>query len=294
LQSAEACPKHDAAFGGWREIVGPFSFPEAAMSQISSLYGGLPGMGAVQETYEAAFTWGPWWRMIFTNGWIDANAVDVGNTPTYRLRPGLVLGQITASGRWTNYVATNTDGSQIARGVLWTGLRMQDVYTGLNTQKFQPILVAGGLQTAKLLGLDLNAQQNLNQWFQFDQNLTGSWPAEFQTEVAKTASYSILASDNYTEFTNQGATGPVTFTLPAIGPGFKFLFRAYVNQNLIVTSNEGSNIIYFNNASASTLAFQTSGAIIGGGLLFYSNPAGTKWEVQNISIAPQSNTITQT
>jgi hypothetical protein len=265
------------------------------MSQISSLYGNLPGMGTVVETYEAAFTWGPPWRLIFTNGWIDANAIDSGNTPTYKLRPGLVMGKIggpggASPGRWTNYNAAATDGSQIAAGVLVTGLRMQDVLSGLNTQKFYSILTAGGVQAAKLLGLDNLARAQMATWFQFDDNLTGTWQFEFLTFVAKTANYQILSTDNMTEFNNTGATTAVTFTLPPIAPGLKFGFRVVANQNLSVTSTEGANIVAFNNASANTVAYSTVGQLIGGGFKIYSNQTGTKWEVEDTSAG--TNTIT--
>lgn len=260
------------------------------MSLISSMYGNPPGMGVVQETYEAAFTWGPPYRLIFTNGWIDANAIDPGNTPTYKLRPGLVMGQITATGRWTNYSATATDGSNVARGVLVTGLRMQDVFSGLNTQKFYAILIAGGVQTAKLLGLDQMAQSQMAPWFQFDQNLTGLNDFEFLNFVSKTANYQLLGSDNLTEFNNNGALGAVTFTLPPILPGYKFGFRVYADQNFLITSSEGGNIIALNNAVANTLAFQTASQRIGGGLKVYSNALGTKWEIINTSAG--TNTIT--
>jgi hypothetical protein len=57
-----------------------------------------------------------------------------------------------------------------------------------------------------------------------------------------------------------------------------------------VASSEGSNLVALNNASASSVAFSTGSGKIGGGFRIYSNPAGTKWFVENASAG--SNTIT--
>jgi hypothetical protein len=59
---------------------------------------------------------------------------------------------------------------------------------------------------------------------------------------------------------------------------------------MIVASAEGTNMVALNNLSATSVAFQTGSGLIGGGFMIYSNPAGNKWIVQNISAG--SNTIT--
>ena len=51
----------------------------------------------------------------------------------------------------------------------------------------------------------------------------------------------------------------------------------------IAVADEGGNIVALNNAVANTLAFQTGAQLIGGGLEFYSNAAGTKWFVSDLS-----------
>ncbi len=261
------------------------------MSQISSMFGNLPGMGTVTETYEAAITWGTVYNQVWWNGWIDANAIDSGNTgTTWRLRPGLVLGQVASTGRWTNYSATATDGSQVARAILAYGLRMQDVLTGLNTQKFYAILIGGSLKGANLLGLDLQARDQLGKWFIFDDILSSGFAPDWLGYQTKATSYQLLSTDNFYHFDNTGAVGAVTFTLPAIANGYKFGFRAVADQNLLVTSTEGSNIVATNNASATTISFQTGSGRIGGGFVVYSNAAGTKWFVDNYSAG--SNTVT--
>lgn len=80
--------------------------------------------------------------------------------------------------------------------------------------------------------------------------------------VAKTAAYQILASEAGTTFTNAGASGSVTFTLPlsdlTTNPprritGMRFRFVKYADQNLIIAVGTGAKI---NNGTASTGVFR--------------------------------------
>ena len=261
------------------------------MSVISSQFGNLPGMGTVIETFEQAITWGPAYNLVWWSAYISSAATDSGNSPTWKLRPGLVMGQITATGQWTNYSPTATDGSQVASGVLAYGMRMQDVLSGSNVSKFYAIIVGGRVKGANLINLDLMARAQMSPRFIFDDNLVGNEDFPFKNFVSKTTAYSVLATDNFTQFDNTGATGAVTFTLPAIANGYMFGFRVIADQTVTVASFEGTNIIALNNASASSLAFSTGSQKIGGGLVFYSNPAGTKWHVNNVSAGTNAITV---
>jgi hypothetical protein len=260
------------------------------MSQISSIIGNLPGMGQLVETYEAAITWGPAYQLLWWNGYIDAAAADAGNNPTWKLRPGLVLGQKWATGTYTNYSPTATDGSQIASAILGYGLRMQDVLTGVNTQKFYALVIGGRVKGVNLLGLDQMARAQLSGKFTFDDNIPGNQFFDWLTFQTKTANYALVLTDNFSHFDNAGAVAPVTFTLPPIQNGLKAGFRVVADQNLLVTSFEGGNIVAFNKANASTVSFQTAGARIGGGVVFYTNAAGTLWYSDDMSIG--ANTVT--
>lgn len=257
------------------------------------MLGNVPGMGSPVEEFQSAFTWGPQWLFQYAPGYISANAVDAGNSPTSTLRMGLVLGKIAASGLWTNYSATATDGSQIAQGVLCTGLRMQDVLTETNVAKFWFIMVAGAVKSANLLGLDNMARVQMRNRFIFDDNLPGlSW-FPWRSFVSKTQAaspYQVLSTDNGTLFDNVGATGSVTFTLPALANGYLFGFRVQADQTVTVASLAGTDMIAFNNVSASSVAFSTGGSKIGGQVWIYSNPGATKWIVENHSAG--ANTIT--
>lgn len=254
------------------------------MSLVGSQFGNLPGMGTVVESFEAAFTWGPYPPRYWLGAYIASTATDVGNSPASTLRMGLVMGKIFATGQWTNYSATATDGSQIAAGVLSQNLRLQDVLTETNTAKFYAIMCSGGVKASNLLGLDNLARAQLSTAFIFDDQLSLGEKFPWLFQQNKTANYTIsVLQDNLCLFTNLGAVGEVDFTLPPIANGLGFWFSDQAAQTMKVISNEGANIIALNNLVASSLAFSTGGQQIGGGLFVYSNSAGTKWIAQNQS-----------
>lgn len=256
---------------------------------LTDTYGIVPGLTTSRETYEAEFRWGSQFQGVFANALIDGTSVDVGNTPSFELRPGLLLGQVLATGKYKPYAATNTDGSEVASALLIEALRMQD-FSGNGVDRFYAVLVGGPVQSGKIIGLDLQARQQMDH-FIFDDGIglhaiTGNhwypW-ARFQT---KTANYTIVATDNFTHFDNLGAGGAVTVTLPPIANGYYFGFRAMAAQTLTVASNEGANLI-------GTTLTQTSASVaaIGGGFAVYSNPAGSKWIVENMSSSTQAITF---
>lgn len=97
--------------------------------------------------------------------------------------------------------------------------------------------------------------------------------------VAKTASYTVTLDDAGTLFTNRGAGGAVTFTLPAAAraAGIEYMFVAVAGQNLIVSDGGVDSLVAFNDAAADSVAYQTASEIIGGGFHVISD--GTSWLV---------------
>ncbi len=97
---------------------------------------------------------------------------------------------------------------------------------------------------------------------------------------AKTASYQIVDADAYKTFTNRGAGGAVTFTLPntatiEVGWWCKF-FSVVLAQNFIIASYGSSdNIVTKNDAGADTLTLSTAGERAGAG--FELTWDGTGW-----------------
>ena len=103
---------------------------------------------------------------------ISSTATDPTNVPTTLLRPGLCMGIITATGQWSNYSASNSDGTQIAQGILPVGLQMVDPFTQLTQTKEWGMIIGGPIKAANIIGLDNNARAQLSPRFLFDDFLT--------------------------------------------------------------------------------------------------------------------------
>jgi hypothetical protein len=98
---------------------------------------------------------------------------------------------------------------------------------------------------------------------------------------AKTASYSINPTFDLggTRFTNRGATGAVTFTLPTLNNqpdyvGIWFEFQGVADQTFTVAAAAGKAVA-LNNAACASLACSTGGQKIGA--LIRATWDGTSW-----------------
>jgi hypothetical protein len=91
-------------------------------------------------------------------------------------------------------------------------------------------------------------------------NLFGGWARPVE---AKTASYTVLASDCGKTFTNRGAAGGITFTLPISSAemnGWWCEFHTCAAQVLTIASNPVDTLIVHADLTADTIA---SAATIG-------------------------------
>lgn len=106
------------------------------------------------------------------------------------------------------------------------------------------------------------------------------------TVAAKTAAYTILPTDRCgTLFTNRGAAGSVTFTLPgptAVPAGTWFLFGGIADQNIVVAPPAVDTLITLNDAASDSLAMSTAGQKIGGLMLAFSD--GTAWVAVGLAV----------
>lgn len=117
---------------------------------------------------------------------------------------------------------------------------------------------------------------------------TGTKKYSKQGVTAKTADYSVLATDSGKVFTTTGATGAVNFTLPAKAVGLEFTFINTVDQNMTITPDAVDTVVTFNDVAADTVAFSTVGEKIGA--MAKAICDGTKWIVINLS--PNTATVT--
>ncbi len=111
--------------------------------------------------------------------------------------------------------------------------------------------------------------------------------------VAKTANYTVLPKDNGVLFTNEGASGAVTFTLPTPAARLKGMmveFFIVADQTVTLTCATSDRLVVANNASADSLAFSTSSEKIGASLK--ATCSGSLWLVQQSAYDAQTATIT--
>lgn len=263
----------------------------------------MPGPEAARESAENTFLMRTV-PAIYSYGTVIGGAArDTGNTgtggATTILRAGLAIGQKTSDLKYYQWDPTASDGTQIFVGFLATPMKMLDP-DGNNADRQGVLVIQGAVKNANVY-----QSQNINSYgvtnalravashrFMFDDDFYGRLHLNEKQEVAKTAAYTVLATDAGTLFTNTAAVASVTFTLPAVASaaGLSYEFLVVANQNVLVTSAEGSNVVTFNNASASTVAFQTAGQLIGGKVHVWANMAGTKWYTD----LPTKNAVTIT
>lgn len=94
--------------------------------------------------------------------------------------------------------------------------------------------------------------------------------------ATKTAAYTCLREDSGKVFDTVGATAAVTFTLPAVTiTGWTARFVCGADVGMTVASAEGDNMVAINDASADSIAFNTTAERIGASVMVVSN--GTKW-----------------
>ena len=258
----------------------------------------VPGFSSLFQSSEADVLWGqpPWYGSYFdSTSLITSGALDSGNSSnTSVLRPGLVMGKIASTGKYTAYAASNTDGSQQASAVLLLEVNMLDPYTGAGADRYPGgILVSGPVKAGSLIGLDQRARSTLGMCgFLFDDDLTSGMGWGWRTTSIKTAAYQVLITDQNTLFIANGS-GSLTFTLPAITVGQRYLFLNYVAQNMVVTSTEGTNIVCDGNVAANTITYSTSSHQKGSFLEITSEymPSATLcWVARNIGSTLESVT----
>lgn len=238
----------------------------------------LPGMGTPTLSSENVATWGQESIKLTKSIVVSSTTVDARNTPTTHLTPGLLLGKITATGEYAHYSPTAVDGTQFAEGMLISSVNMLTYSSGTAQDKNVHLLVAGAVKASAVGGLDQLARSQLFGRFIFDDDLIGN-TAGWRNVVAKATSYTVLAADNNTLFTTQGAVGAVTFTLPTIAKGLRYRFFNEAAQTMTIASVVADTLVVFNDLAADSISFSTASELIGNGIEVIANADATKWLV---------------
>ena len=236
----------------------------------------VPGLRDVMETTENQFWIGRYENQIWDYGVIVSTAVDAGNTGgTSRLRSGLLLGKITSTGKLKQWDPTATDGSERIYGVL--GPMVSMAYGTSNVDRLVGMVLVGGyVDPAKLIVPGVTAlgiSGDANEWAIRSQlwpqitlynDFAGVRNGTWKDVVAKTANYTVTTADVDTLFTNRGAAGAVTFTLPANArKGLRFGFFIVADQNVTVTAGTADTMVVFNDNAADSIAFSTASEKVG-------------------------------
>lgn len=265
---------------------------------MSSLGGfGKPGQGAAVFTNDREIVAVGYDNLcLFKSVVISSAARDAGSTPTTVLRPGLLLGKVTASDEYEEWDADASDGTQNIAGINRTDITVLDQY-GTAVDRVPPSVYQRGVFMASQLLIQGSAlvghadeflarRQLWNAGCVLDDDMFGYLAGGgFRTETVTGTSDTLTASQNgMTLFYNNVAA--VAVTLPAIQPGLEYEIVRTADEELVVSSGEGDNIIMGNDLSADSVTFTTAGEQIGARVKVRSVYVGTtlKWLIEIVTV----------
>src|SRR5260370_10107509 len=165
----------------------PFTSPD---------FGTVPGSAATLSEIELALTWGPATQVSLSYGiTVDASTVDARSAVTSELQIGLLMGKITATGKYKQYAPSATDGTQVVRGALGFQVKMIDS-TGATRDMLSHLMIGGKVRNAALGGLDGQSRQQMANRFIFDDDLPSAYLRyPWLREISKTGNYTVLPTD---------------------------------------------------------------------------------------------------
>lgn len=259
-----------------------------------------PGISTsyVQDTID--LLWGRAELAIYQSMLLSGASRDNGNTPTTLLRAGLLLGQITSSGKLIQASPTATDGSQNIVGILPWDMSAQLLAT--NEDRWMGVLTSGYVHAKSLL-IGGNASRGIagdtyEAWVRtqlapnFVLDDKPYWKASsFSRIEIVTADRTVTAADHGTLFVCSGGSGAVNFTLPVMTHGLEFDFYNAQGQNITLTSNPADTLVAYNDIAADSVALSTSSELIGGSFKVVGLSTGKAlvmprlWEAQTPTIA---------
>lgn len=268
-----------------------------------------PGIGADRTVAESELFWGADQARnsaLWQSAVISGAARDAGNTPTTVLRPGMLLGKVTASGELEEWDADATDGTEWLFGVLDTELRAQDFDATNQDRVFRVLVGRAPIKARKLLVQGTALPSATDQYlarrqlaklgFVLDDD-TPNWLSGLNQRVVRVTAagaYAVTASQNgaLIIFSNAAA---VAITLPTLVPGLAFDLLREGDEEIVVSSAAGDDIIVGNDLAADSITFTTAGNHIGAMIHVESLYVGTdlKWllTLPNVPIGTGVNTL---
>jgi hypothetical protein len=284
-----------------------------------------PGILGELDTVEAALYWGGDEKQVRKmGGLISGSSLDLANTPTDVLRPGMLLGKITSSGKLIQWDPAASNGSERIWGVLGHDLKVN--LNGTGTDRFYgPVIVGGPIKASAIFrsvaaawgnpgGLVTDPYERLirqqmtqNGRFSLDDQVGDTpYTAGFAKVMDITLhpnyaahAITLTESDHDTLFTNTGADDNIVVTLPKLTRvttpvtaeqiGFRVGFFTTNASYYFTLTSGGAYICSPGVFNASNLNFPSSGAYgaFAEVLAVYDQAAGTysKWLFLKFSAA---------
>lgn len=246
-----------------------------------SLIGTGPSLPGVKMPSLSTFLNDFWWGDAirphhFTSGVILSSTVDSGNTPTTTLRAGLIMGFNPSTKKWSIWDPDATNGTQFAAGVLKNTVSTLDVQGSAEDKFVGWIVTSGRIQSSRLIVPGASTPSIIGHQYEYllRRQLSKNFmlddaqynPVLFPGDLieVRAANYTVTYQDNGKLFITTGATGAVTFTLPA-NPykGLIYDFVAGADQNLIVAAATADTIVTDGDLAADSVQFSTASHIIG-------------------------------
>lgn len=118
----------------------------------------FPGQVLTGETFTPHYSW-----LVNTDNYeqigvmVDKDSVDAGSTPTTTLRSGLVVAQVTADGKYMEYVAGGAGGKETAKGILLHPIRLKDAYGAASVEPISGTVVIRARIKSALCYVDVGA-----------------------------------------------------------------------------------------------------------------------------------------
>lgn len=256
-----------------------------------------PGFSAAVYTSEREILWGSddqHLPVIYRNSIISGAARDAGNTPTTLLRRGLLLGALTSGGELEEWDADASDGTQNIFSVLNRETRAQD-FDANNVDRHYETLVKAPVIAKQLLiqgsafigHIDeyLARRQMHTMGFVFDDDPQGFYSGLVERYATVTGTSDTLTPQENGMILFYSNAASVTVTLPTIQPGLSYdLFRTG-DEEFIVTSGAGNDIMFGNDLSGSTITYTTASEHLGARVRVRSVYVGTtlKWMAETVN-----------
>jgi hypothetical protein len=235
-----------------------------------------PGIGADRTVAESEILWGADQARnaaLWLNAVISGATRDAGNTPTTVLRPGLLLGKVTASGELEEWDADAADGTENIWGILDSELRAQDFDATNQDRVFRVLAARAPVKPRKLLIQGAAFVGHADEYlarrmlahagFVLDDD-PGNYLSGLNQRVSRVTGIAdtLTAAETGTLLLYSNVAA-VAVTLPAIQPGLTYDIIREGDEEIVISSSEGDNIIIGNDLSADSITFTTATEQIG-------------------------------